>query len=252
MLSLGTPDRRSWDRRVERHEAASLVNREGEQIKVGDLARPVNSVAIGDAGIQQADVIRPELMLVCGDRFAESFHDRPDLQRVGVVRVRHDSHTPVLRDRTRGPAVSSSRGEPAKGWRVHRMILVEQGDQNVHVEKRAYQKASSSRSLSICSLVTIPPRFGNGRNPCVGLGAGPADGGAVNARRVSSEMTAPAVFFSRRASSLAARSTSSSISRVVRTHLMLSHHIGGVNVIGITRHFSRTQRVQPARAALAP
>jgi len=65
MLSLGTPDRRSWDRRVERHEAASLVNREGEQIKVGDLARPVNSVAIGDAGIQQADVIRPELVFIC-------------------------------------------------------------------------------------------------------------------------------------------------------------------------------------------
>ena len=37
-------------------------------------------------------------------------------------------------------------------------------------------------------------------------------------------MTSPAVFFSRRARSLAACSTSSAMSRVVRMHQMLLHH----------------------------
>src|SRR5881397_568699 len=73
----------------------------------------------------------------------------------------------------------------------------------------------------------MPPRRGNGRKPYTAFGSRAALGGSVNARRVSSEMTAPTVFFSRRASSLAARSTSSSMSSVVRMHLVLAHQIAG-------------------------
>jgi hypothetical protein len=45
------------------------------------------------------------------------------------------------------------------------MILIEQSDEDIDVEERSHQKASSSRSLSICSFVTMPPRLGNGRKP---------------------------------------------------------------------------------------
>src|SRR5262249_26050700 len=171
-------------------------------------------------------------------------YDRAHLQRVRVVGMRHDPHASVLRDRTGCPAGAGSGSEPAEGLHVHRMILVEERDEDVHVEQRAHQKASSSRNLSICSLVTIPPRLGNGRNPCTALDPRAAGVGAVNALRVSSEMTAPAVFFSRRASSLAARSTSSSMSSVVRMHLMLLHHMECAN--------PRPSAARPAACPPAP
>jgi len=102
------------------------------------------------------------------------------------------------------------------------VVGVEERDQNVDVQQPPRQYASSSRSRSITSLVTIPPRLGNGRNPYNDLGSLTLAGSApVRALRASSEMTRPAVFRSRRAKSLAARSTSSSMSSVVRMHLML-------------------------------
>ena len=55
---------------------------------------------------------------------------------------------------------------------------------------------------------------------------------AVNAARISSEMTSPAVLFSRRARSLAAVSTSSAISSVVLMHQMLAHQTSPVKVSG--------------------
>src|SRR6476659_5594784 len=53
---------------------------------------------------------------------------------------------------------------------------------------------------------------------------------AARVRRASSEITRPAVDFSLLASSLAAWRTSSSISIVVRMHLMLLHRIRDVNL----------------------
>ena len=73
------------------------------------------------------------------------------------------------------------------------------------------------------SLVTIPPRLGKGRKPKTSSGS--SEVGAVTASplRASSEMTWPAVLFSRLASSFAAVRTSSARSRVVLMHLMLLH-----------------------------
>lgn len=50
----------------------------------------------------------------------------------------------------------------AKG---HELSAVPQRDQHIDVQQRAHHYASSSRSLSISSLVTMPPRLANGRNP---------------------------------------------------------------------------------------
>src|SRR6185295_16656256 len=55
-------------------------------------------------------------------------------------------------------------------------------------------------------------------------------GGAISALRASSEITSPAVFFSRRARSLAACRTSSAISSVVRMHQMLMHQTSTVKI----------------------
>src|SRR5579871_3575688 len=87
----------------------------------------------------------------------------------------------------------------------------------------ASSRSASSDNRSTISLVTTPPRRGKTYQPFVRTApAGPDDGAEslvlINARRASSDRTLPAVFRSLRASALAASSTSSSISSVVRMH----------------------------------
>jgi len=84
---------------------------------------------------------------------------------------------------------------------------------------------SLSLSRCTCSSVTISPREGKtGTPPRIADLFFRPRGGAARPRRAKSERTFPAVRPSRWASSLAALSTSSSISRVVLMHLMLLHH----------------------------
>src|SRR5260370_2773798 len=105
------------------------------------------------------------------------------------------------------------------------MVKIKQQNQNIDIEKRPLQLLSSSRSRSIISLVTIVPRCVKGRNPRkTSLAVGFADKVSFTIpRRASSDSTRPAVLRSRRASSLAACKTSSSISSVVLMHLMIDH-----------------------------
>jgi hypothetical protein len=83
-----------------------------------------------------------------------------------------------------------------------------------------------TRSRSISSFVTIAPLRAKGRKPRKASLAVPpfeVPFASVRPRRASSERIRPAVLCSRRANSLAACRTSSSISRVVLIHLMIKH-----------------------------
>src|SRR5450759_4881944 len=80
----------------------------------------------------------------------------------------------------------------------------------------------------------MPPRLGKARRPYIAFGSRAARviGGVVKALRASSEIISPVVFFSWRASSLAAWSTSLAILRVVRMRQMLLHHASLVKHAG--------------------
>ena len=84
----------------------------------------------------------------------------------------------------------------------------------------------------MASFVTRPPRLGNGRNPkqVSGVWRLAPSGPIVSARRESSEITTPKVFFWRRARSRAACKTSLSISNVVLMHQMSIHFASHVNL----------------------
>src|SRR5438067_11775899 len=72
---------------------------------------------------------------------------------------------------------------------------------------------------------------------------GALGGDAVSAARASSEITSPVVLFSRRARSFAAARMSSAMSRVVRMHLMLTHHGSVVEVrVGRLRNLDSLPR----------
>src|SRR6476646_3998653 len=85
----------------------------------------------------------------------------------------------------------------------------------------------------MASLVTTRPRRAKGLKPRKASPVGDFFEeealASVNPRRASSDSIRPAVFRSRRASSFAACKTSSSISKVVLTHLMIVHQCRGLN-----------------------
>src|SRR5436190_9523887 len=103
------------------------------------------------------------------------------------------------------------------------MVRIKKRNQDVHVQKRSHQAPSSSAISCTCSREMTSPRLGRIGTPflvrCLALCS------PLNACRASFDKTRPAVDPSRPANSLAACRTSSSISNVVRTHLMLSHHL---------------------------
>lgn len=104
------------------------------------------------------------------------------------------------------------------------------------IDTSSAQNASSCRSSSRSALVMTVSPGGNGRKPYTAGCSATVDvgGRAVRACRSSSETTCPAVLDSRRARSLAASSTSSSMSSVVRMHLMLTHQMQRFQRFAIT------------------
>src|SRR3954466_6836394 len=214
------------DRAVEREELAAVGDRQGEQVDVRQLLRTMHARRIDRHIVEDTHVVRPEFVAPVRRRLTQAICDRHNGRGVGIPGLRHDPDASVLGDRTGRPSSAAVVVEPPQGGRMQRMVRIEEGNEDVHVQERAHQYASPSRSLSTSSLVTRLPRFGKGRMPwcdCAPRAFAVLRGGAVRAARASSEITSPVVLFSRRARSFAAARTSSAMSSVVRMHLMLTH-----------------------------
>src|SRR5436190_22807731 len=111
------------------------------------------------------------------------------------------------------------------------MIRIEQRDYYVHVEQSAhpYTPSWSSNCWTCSSVITSPREGSSGTPPRERGGFWILAAACASPRRASLDITCPAVHRSRRANSLAACKTSSSISNVVLTHLMLMHQSISVN-----------------------
>ncbi len=117
-------------------------------------------------------------------------------------------------------------GPPFVSAFVKGMIGIEERDDNVHVKQDAHELHAFPvpQSLHVFQRNDFATRGQNRYTPRIADLFFRPRGGAARPRRAKSERTFPAVRPSRWASSLAALSTSSSISRVVLMHLMLLHH----------------------------
>ena len=98
-------------------------------------------------------------------RFSQSVSYFRRWQFVWVTMACHDSHTAVLCDWASRPSKMDVRPQPVPRNLVMCMIAVQESDQDAHIQKPTHYTPASFRSRSINSLVTMPPRFGNGRNP---------------------------------------------------------------------------------------
>jgi hypothetical protein len=114
--------------------------------------------------------------------------------------------------------------ERACGARDPRPTAQREGSHRTAFARR--QDSSSARRVT-SSVVTTPPRLGNTVKPFRSVSGESV--GRVNACLIRSETTRPIVVLPRSDNSLAAANTSSSISSVVRMHLMLSHQMHRFN-----------------------
>jgi hypothetical protein len=118
----------------ERDESSLMLNRKSKEVYVRKLAWANNSCRVNNVWIQQADFIRPEFVYVFFTSVGKAFHDSLNRQCIRIARVRHDTHTPVLGDRTGSPTLSRVLCKPSQCDRVRRVIGVEQCNQYVNVQ----------------------------------------------------------------------------------------------------------------------
>lgn len=100
------------NRAVERDQPPASRNRERQQVGVSQLARPVHVGRVHEVLVEQAHVVRPELVRLVRRRRSQSGHDFSDGVTPRIRRVRENSHAAVLRDRTRRPALTAVLREP--------------------------------------------------------------------------------------------------------------------------------------------
>jgi len=133
-----------------------------------------------------------------------------------------DAQYSVLRQRTGGPRLVSLRREPRVCSFMLHVSGIDQSNQDVYVQKESRHR-SSSRSRRTNSEVTrgAPLRSFRSGTPFRVLRV-LSEG--ERARLASEEITSPTDFFSSRAISFAALSTSSSITSVVRIKALITHH----------------------------
>jgi len=131
-------NRRERNPGVERDESPFTLNGKGKEVYVGKLPWAMDSRRVNNVRIQQTDFIRPEFVDVLLTSVGKMLHDSLDRQCVRIVRIRHDTDTTVLGDRTGSPAFSRVLRKPTHCRPVQRVIGVEQGDQHVDVQQRAH------------------------------------------------------------------------------------------------------------------
>ena len=89
-LIVGSGNHAWRDASVEGNEPALLFDSQRQQIDIGDLSGADNLAPIGNARLQKADFIGPELVMAGGRRLMEPLGYEGGRQAIGVCRVGHD------------------------------------------------------------------------------------------------------------------------------------------------------------------
>ena len=78
MMDRCLPNRRKRNAGVEGYEPSLVVDRKSKKVDVGELPWAVDSGRVDRIGVQQTDVVRPELVDVVFTGIGKTFHDGLD------------------------------------------------------------------------------------------------------------------------------------------------------------------------------
>jgi len=118
MLLFCAFDCAQGNRTVKGHEASLMLDGQGQQIHVCELAMAMNFAVIKRLCVQQAQVIWPELVQWGLAKGLQGLYGLQKRCRLGIARLADDANTTVLRERATCPARRCVRASPSPGRAV--------------------------------------------------------------------------------------------------------------------------------------
>lgn len=98
---------------VESDKSTLVPDCEGKQIPICNVLRRKQLSVVEQLGIGQADIVRPEAVVLGRFRHREALQDCGYRQRIRIAGTRHDARSSVFSDRTGRPTMLKFGGEPA-------------------------------------------------------------------------------------------------------------------------------------------
>ena len=125
MVRRCSVDGRGRKRPIEGDEASTAGRRKGEQVRIGDLARPKQTEPVNDPRVEDAHVTRPGLVMFALARLSQEFDRLSSWDRAWVARLASDAHNAVLGNWARRPAGPNLKVKPFGGPSVVDVVAVE-------------------------------------------------------------------------------------------------------------------------------
>ena len=216
MPGLCPLNRRQGNALIKSDKAPLVMYCQRKQVCICYVAPGEKPAPVQQARRKQTDGVGPEMVGWMAGGFGQTCSHVRCWRPIGIRGLRKNANAAVLGQRARSPSVFQMIGKPMCRQSMMYVPSVQQGDEYINIKQRDHQTPSDSRRALTWSLLTKAPCAGSGRNPATVGKESAVVALAVIAWRARREITCPALKCSRRAISLAASSTSSSISRVVR------------------------------------
>ena len=158
----GSPNRVGGDRSIEGDESSAAMDRQREEVEIGELAGPVDAVMSRDGLVEQTHRIRPELMFRARAGACQLRQRHRGRNGVRVRRLRENPHASVLGDRARCPAALCIGHQPRSRRAMILVATIEQRDDDVDVEQRSHSVADLG-SQPVDIVVRCVPSVGGDR-----------------------------------------------------------------------------------------
>jgi len=153
MLLFCALDSAQGNRTVKGHEAALVLDGQGQQIQVCELAMAMNFAVIERLCVQRAQVIWPEMVQWGLAKGLQGLYGLQKRGRLGIARLADDANTTVLRERATCPARRCVRASPSLGCAVEFMGGVNQCDQDIHIKQGMHALNTFFFAYSVNQLV---------------------------------------------------------------------------------------------------
>ena len=105
MLLFCALDRTQGNRTIKSHKATLVLDRQGQQINIGQLAMAVDFAVVKSCRIQQADVVGPELVPWGLAKIMQRLQGLLKRYRPLITGLADDADATILRQRAACPAV---------------------------------------------------------------------------------------------------------------------------------------------------
>lgn len=119
---------------VETHQASPMLHGERQQIQIGELRVTMHLHGIEMGLAQQAERVRPELVVRCGGGALQHHHKLMKGLSMGVGRLAHDAQAAILCKWAARPAICDVGFEPGGCPKMMNMVAVVQGNQYVDIQ----------------------------------------------------------------------------------------------------------------------